>query len=197
LILHEEVEEGVEMADINVIGVVPNDSVAHQLIANLRVAGFEQDKISLLMAQREQAVDQTQTDDVDAEGLRESLGNVATGAAVGSGAGVLAGLATLAIPGLGPVIGTGVLLAMFGGMGAGIGGLLGLYSSENEASQEFERYGMALREGQAIVSVTVPDRDVAKRAEELFTQGGAVNVNSYLADQSDVTDTPGIKDVTE
>jgi hypothetical protein len=45
--------------------------------------------------------------------------------------------------------------------------------------------------------VTVPDRDVAKRAEELFTQGGAVNVNSYLADQSDVTDTPGIKDVTE
>jgi hypothetical protein len=139
------------MADINVIGVVPNDSVAHQLIANLRVAGFEQDKISLLMAQREQAVDQTQTDDVDAEGLRESLGNVATGAAVGSGAGVLAGLATLAIPGMGP----------------------------------------------AIVSVTVPDRDVAKRAEELFTQGGAVNVNSYLADQSDVTDTPGIKDVTE
>jgi hypothetical protein len=185
------------MPNINVIGVVENEGIAEQLIANLRVAGVEQEHISLIMAQREQAVDQSQTDDAEAEGLRENLGNVAAGAGLGTGAGVLAGLATLAIPGLGPVIGTGVLLAMFGGMGAGIGGLIGLYSSENEASQQFERYGMALREGQSIVSVTVPDREAAQRIEELFAQGGAVNVNSYLADQSDVTDTPGIKDVTE
>ncbi|HEY0606025.1 MAG TPA: hypothetical protein VGD58_24085 [Herpetosiphonaceae bacterium] len=185
------------MPNINVIGVVNSDAVAEQLIANLRVAGYEQDQISLIMAQNEPVADPTQTDDAEAEGLGETVAHAATGAIAGSGAGVLAGLATLAIPGIGPVIGTGVLLAMFGGMGAGIGGLIGLYSSENEASQQFERYGVALREGQALVSVTVPDSDTAKQAEELLAAGGATNINSYLEDQSNVTDAPGVKDVTE
>ena len=185
------------MPNINVIGVVDSDAVAHQLIGNLRLAGYGQDQVSLLMAEREQVADPTQTNDAEAEGLGENLTHAATGAAVGSGAGVLAGLATLAIPGIGPVIGTGVLLAMFGGMGAGIGGLIGLYSSENEASQEFERYGVALREGQAIVSVTVPDREAAQQAQNLLIEGGAKNVNAYQADQSSVADAPGVKDVTE
>lgn len=185
------------MPDINVIGVVNNDAVAHQLIGNLRIAGYAPDQISLIMAQNEQVADPTQTNDAEAEGLGETAAHAATGALAGSGAGLLAGLATLAIPGIGPVIGTGVLLAMFGGMGAGIGGLIGLYSSENESSQEFERYGVALREGQAIVSVTVPDTDAAKQVEELLAQGGATNINSYMADQSSLTDTPGVKDVTE
>ncbi|HEX6291198.1 MAG TPA: hypothetical protein VFZ66_18585 [Herpetosiphonaceae bacterium] len=185
------------MPNINVIGVVPNDAVAHQLVGNLRLAGFEQQDISLIMAERERAVDQNQTDDALAEGLGETAAHAATGAAVGSGAGVLAGLATLAIPGIGPVIGTGVLLALFGGMGAGIGGLIGLYSSETEATQEFERYGVALREGQALVSVMVPDRETAARAQEMFAEAGATNVNSYLADQSDLADAPGIKEVNE
>ncbi|MBV9787644.1 MAG: hypothetical protein JOZ51_05695 [Chloroflexi bacterium] len=185
------------MPNINVIGVVSNEAVAEQLIGNLRVAGYGPDQISLIMGQPEPEADPTQTDDAEAEGLGETAAHAATGALAGSGAGVLAGLATLAIPGIGPVIGGGVLLAMFGGMGAGIGGLIGLYSSENESSQQFERYGVALREGQALVSVTVPDQDAAKQAEELLATGGATNINSYLEDQSNVTDAPGVKDVTE
>jgi hypothetical protein len=185
------------MPDINVIGVVSNDAIAGQLVGNLRLAGFEQEQISLIMAEREQDVPKPQTDDAAAEGLRQTIGNAGTGAVIGGGTGVLAGLATMAIPGIGPVLGAGVLLAMFGGMGAGIGGLIGLYSSETEATQEIERYGMALREGQAIVCVTVPDRETAERVQELFGEAGATNVNSYMADQSDLTNAPGLKDVSE
>lgn len=185
------------MPAINVIGVVPNDAVAGQLVGNLRLAGFEQEDISLAIAKREADVDQIQTDDQAAEGLRDVAGKAAKGAAIGGATGVLAGLGTLAIPGIGPVIGTGVLLAMFGGMGAGIGGLLGLYSSEDVSSQVIERYGMALREGQAIVSATAPDTEIAKLAEEIFAASGAININSYMADETDITDTPGITDVTE
>jgi hypothetical protein len=185
------------MPNINVIGVVANEAVARQVVGNLRLAGFEQDSISLLMAEREQAVNPDQTDDAAAEGLGDTVAHAGTGAVVGGGAGVLAGLATLAIPGLGPVIGTGILLGLFGGMGAGIGGLIGLYSSETEATQEFERYGVALREGQAIVSVTVPDTDTAQRVQDIFGEAGATNINAYQADQSNLADAPGIKEVNE
>jgi hypothetical protein len=186
------------MADINVIGVAPNDAVAHQLIGNLRIAGFDQEDISLLMVTHEEENEQLAQDDSQAdEGVSEVAGNAAKGAAIGGVTGVLAGLGTLAIPGIGPVIGTGVLLAMFGGMGAGIGGLLGLYSSETVSSQVIERYGMALREGQAIVSVTVPDTETAEVTRDIFVRVGATNINSYMADDGDLADTPGITDVTE
>jgi len=184
------------MPGINVIGVVPDEAMAGQLIGNLRLAGFEQQNISLIMVQHEEAVDETQTDDASAEGIQEVASNAAKGATIGGVAGVLTGLATLAIPAIGPVLGTGVLLAMFGGMGAGIGGILGLYSSEKVSDQVIERYGMALREGQAIVSVTVPDQAVAQQAEDIFRSAGATNINSYL-EGDDITDKPGIEDVTE
>ncbi len=186
------------MPNISVIGVVPNDAVAGQLVGNLRLAGFEQEDISLIMVTREEANEQLVQDDSEAdEGVAEVAGKTVKGAAIGGVTGVLAGLVTLAIPGIGPVIGTGVLLAMFGGMGAGIGGLLGLYASEDVSSQVIERYGMALREGQAIVSVTAPDTETAKLAEEIFAASGATNINSYMGDETDITEAPGITDVTE
>jgi hypothetical protein len=184
------------MAGINVIGVVPDESVAGQLVGNLRLQGFAQDSISLIMVEREQEYQLAQDDTQAGEGASEVAGNAAKGAAAGGVLGVLAGLGTLAIPGIGPVLGTGVLLAMFGGMGSAIGGLLGLYASENVSSQVVERYGMALREGQAVVSVTVPDQDTAQQVEELFRTAGATNINSYMGDAPELADEPGLKDVS-
>lgn len=184
------------MAGINVIGVVPNEAVAGQLVGNLRLQGFEQDAISLIMVERERENELAANDEEAGEGVSEVAGNTAKGAAAGGVLGVLAGLGTLALPGIGPVIGTGVLLAMFGGMGGAIGGLLGLYASENVASQVIERYGMALQEGQAVVSVAVPDQEAAQRVEELFRTAGATNINSYMGDEPKLADEPGLKDVS-
>lgn len=184
------------MAGINVIGVVPNEAVAGQLVGNLRMQGFEQDAISLIMVERERENELAQNDEEAGEGASEVAGNAAKGAVAGGVLGVLAGVGTLAIPGIGPVLGTGVLLAMFGGMGSAIGGLLGLYASENVTSQVVERYGMALREGQAVVSVTVPDQDAAQRVQEVFTAAGATNVNSYMGDAPELADEPGLRDVS-
>ncbi len=182
------------MANINVVGVVPDEAVAGQLVGNLRLAGFPQDDISLIMVEREKANELAQ-DDADAgEAVSQVSGNAAKGAVAGGTAGVLAGLGTLMLPGIGPVIGTGVLLAMFGGMGAAIGGMLGLYASEKVSSQVIERYGMALQEGQAVVAVTVPDQDAAQRAEEIFRNAGAVNINSYMGDAPNLDAEPGLTD---
>ncbi|MDP9309953.1 MAG: hypothetical protein M3R24_03480 [Chloroflexota bacterium] len=184
------------MAGINVIGVVPDEAVAGQLVGNLRLAGFEQDSISLIMVERERENELAQNDEEAGEGVSEVAGNAAKGAVAGGVLGLLAGVGTLALPGIGPVLGTGVLLAMFGGMGSAIGGLLGLYASETVSSQVIERYGMALREGQAVISVTVPDQDAAERAQQLFVAAGATNVNSYMGDAPTLADEPGLKEIS-
>ena len=173
------------MPDIQVMGVVPNRSSAEQVVGNLRLAGFAQDDVSVIMVSREEAAhseELAQADDQTGQGVQEVAGSAAKGAALGGTAGVLAGLATLAIPGIGPILGSGILLALFGGAGTFVGALSGAFASEDVSTEVVERYGMALREGQAIVCVTAHDTENAKAAEEQLNSAGASNVNSYMGD---------------
>ena len=184
------------MPDIQVMGVVPNRSAAEQVVGNLRLAGFPQDVVSLIVVTREEPEALEEVDDQSGEGAREVASGIARGAAIGGTAGLVAGLATLAIPGIGPVVGWGVLLALFGGSGLFVGALSGAFASESVSDEIINRYGMALREGQGVISVTAPDAETAKLAEEVLTTSGASNVNSYMEDLSEVTDEPGITDIT-
>lgn len=170
------------MPDIQIMGVVPNRPAAEQVVGNLRLAGFPQDDVSVIMVQREEAEQMTEADDQTGQGAREVAGSAAKGAAIGGTTGVLAGLATLAIPGIGPVLGSGILVALFGGAGTFVGALSGAFASEDMSSEVVNRYGMALREGQAIICVRAENTEHAKEAEEVLNSAGAANVNSYFAD---------------
>ena len=173
------------MPDIQVMGVVPNRPVAERVIGNLRLAGFPQDDLSLIVVTREEAENSealAQADDQTGQGAREVAGSAAKGAAAGGLVGVLAGVATLALPGIGPVLGGGILLALFGGAGTFVGALSGAFASETTSSEVIERYGMALREGQGVICVTAHDTESAKAAEDVLNNMGANNVNSYLPD---------------
>lgn len=186
------------MPDIQVLGVVPNREAAEHIVGNVRVAGFEQDNVSVIMVQPEEAQQlDTETEDQTGEGAADVVKSAAAGAGIGGATGVLAGLATLAIPGLGPIIGSGILVALFGGAGGLVGALTGAFASEDTSQQVIERYGMALREGQAIVCVTAHDRDQAKQVEDIFNRLGVANVNSYFEDVSPLTEQPGVKEVSE
>lgn len=182
------------MPDIQVLGVVPNRPVAEQMVGNLRLAGFPQDHVSMIVVKPEEAEALDDVDDQTGEGAAEVIKHVAAGAGVGSAIGVGVGLATLAIPGVGPAVGIGALISLFTG-GAAVGGLAGAFTSEKISEEVIERYGMALREGQAIICVTAPDADQAKKAEDLLTSGGATNVNSYLESASPLNDEPGLEEV--
>ena len=188
------------MPDIQIVGVVGGRAEAESVVGNLRLAGFPQDSVSVLMVTPEEqgaSEDLANVDDQTGQGAGEVASGVAKGAAIGGTTGVLAGLATLAIPGIGPVLGGGILLALFGGSGAFVGALSGAFATEQVSEQVIERYGMALREGQAVICVTAPDADTAKQAETVLTQAGASNVNSYLEDVSNITDQPGVTDVSQ
>ncbi len=186
------------MAEIQVVGVASNRAVADQVIGNLRLEGFPQDAISLIIVRKEESEALEHDDDQTGQGAKDVLGGVARGAAIGATTGLIAGAATLLIPAIGPVVGWGILLALFGGSGAFVGALSGAFSEEGVSDEVINRYGMALREGQGIISVATENAEEAKQAEEVLTAGGATNVNSYMAGQSGrVEDIPGAQDITK
>lgn len=174
------------MPDVHVIGVVPDDPSAEQVIGNLRIAGFPQQACSVIRVRREEAGALEHVDDQSGEGSAETAISAAKGAAIGAGIGLLGGAATLAIPDL-KVLSPIILLALFGGTGAFVGTLSGAFASEDVSDEIINRYGMALREGQSVVAVTAPDGNAAKRAEEVLRATGARNVMSYMSNESPLT----------
>ncbi len=99
-----------------------------------------------------------------------AAGGATTGAVVGGGAGVLAGLGLLAIPGLGPIVAAGWLAALAAGAAGGaaaggvLGGLLGALEKAGVPKNEADVYAEGVRRGSMLLSVRVPDELAAEVA---------------------------------
>ncbi|WP_029214431.1 hypothetical protein [Kallotenue papyrolyticum] len=185
------------MPDVLVVGLVPDRANAERVVAELRSRGYAQEDLSIVMAAgAEASAELRQADDQTGQGAHEVAAGAAKGAAIGGGAGLLAGLATLAIPGIGPVLGAGILLGLFGGAGAFVGALSGAFASETVARQIIDRYSAPLREGQAVIAVRVADAEAAGAAEQVLRALGVTGVRSYLDQSTDLGDTSGLKDVS-
>jgi hypothetical protein len=98
------------------------------------------------------------------------------GAAAGGAAGLLAGLGLLAIPGIGPVVAAGWLVATAAGAVAGAvpGGLIGALSQAGVSDQDAQVYAEGVRRGGTLVTARIPDADRA-RAEAVLDRS-AVNI---------------------
>jgi len=86
------------------------------------------------------------------------------GAAVGGTVGALTGLGLLAIPGVGPIVAAGWLVATLAGAAAGgtTGGIIGALTQAGATPEEAEVYAEGLRRGGAVVSVRADDADRAR-----------------------------------
>jgi len=110
-----------------------------------------------------------------------------TGAILGGGAGLLAGLGMLAIPGLGPLVAAGWLAATATGVGVGaIGGgatgtIVGALKNAGHSDEEAHVYSEGVRRGGTLVSAKIPDDRVAEaqavlernRSVDALTRGAA------------------------
>jgi len=102
------------------------------------------------------------------------------GAVIGGTLGVLAGVGLLAIPGLGPFIAAGPIMAGLAGLGVGgavgglTGGLIGLGIPEYEA----KRYEGRLQKGGILLSVHCDTSDEIKRGKEIMKATGAEDISS-------------------
>jgi hypothetical protein len=150
---------------------------AEQIVDELKAAGCPRDAISVLFTDKSGTRDFAETEETKAP-ESATTGGVA-GAGIGAVLGWLAGIGTLAIPGVGPFIAAGPIMGALSGAGVGaatggiIGALVGLGIPEHEAKE----YDTMIRDGGALISVSA-DNSAKFDAREIFERLGARNVRS-------------------
>jgi hypothetical protein len=103
-----------------------------------------------------------------------------TGAVVGGTLGLLAGIGALAIPGLGPFIAAGPIMATLAGVGSGgvIGGFIGALVGMGIPEYEAKRYEGLIKQGRVLLSVHCDDSDWVRRAKNILERTGATDISS-------------------
>lgn len=118
----------------------------------------------------------------DADGVAEGVGaGAGIGAAVGGTGGLLAGLGLLAIPGVGPVVAGGWLLATAVGavagaaVGGATGGIIGALTDAGVDERDAHVFAEGVRRGGTLVTVRV-DESRADAAQAILHDAGQVDV---------------------
>src|SRR5437868_3812136 len=103
-----------------------------------------------------------------------------TGLALGGALGLLAGIGALAIPGVGPLIAAGPIMATLAGMGVGgaIGGVTGALIGLGIPEYEAKRYEGRIQKGGILLSVHCTTSDEVKRVKEVIERTGGVDISS-------------------
>lgn len=159
-----------------VLGVVADSAAANRIVEEFQRAGFRYEDISAIFSDKKASRDFAHEKSTKApEGAATGAG---VGGVVGGTLGLLAGLGLLAIPGLGPLIAAGPIMAALTGLGAGAavgglsGGLVGLGVPEYNA----KIYEAKVKEGNVLIAVHVDDSSWSKKAKKIFEATNATDV---------------------
>jgi hypothetical protein len=147
-------------------------------ISALVAARFRSEDISVLFPDNEGTKDFAHEKNTKApEGTTAGAG---AGGAIGGTLGLLVGLGALVIPGLGPLIAAGPIVAALAGLGAGgaVGGLVGALVGMGIPEYEAKRYDGRVRKGGILVSVHCDNSDWVARAKDILKQTGAEDIAS-------------------
>jgi hypothetical protein len=161
-----------------VFGIYRDRAHAEEAADALRWAGFRNSDVSALLP------DNVGTKDLAHEKNTKAPEGAATGGAsggvLGGALGWLAGIGVLAIPGLGPFIAAGPLMAALAGAGAGgtIGGLVGALVGMGIPEYEAKRYDGRVRDGGILLSVHCDDAEWVKRAKDILQNSGADDISA-------------------
>ena len=164
------------MSKKSVFCIATSSNQAEQIVEQLKNANFSNDAISALFA------DKGTTRDFAHEKHTKAPEGAVTGAATGGvivGAlGWIAGIGALAIPGVGPFIAAGPIVAALSGaaIGATIGGIAGGLIGLGIPEIEAKRYEGKLKEGNILISAHTDNSAEITRAQEIFTQAGAQDI---------------------
>lgn len=165
------------MSHKSVYAIALSDSQANQIVDNLTQAGFSLNDISVLFPDKETTHEFAHEKNTKApEG---AVTGAATGGVLGGALGLLVGIGALAIPGVGPLIAAGPLLAALSGAAAGAtvggiaGGLIGLGIPEIEA----KRYENRIFEGNILISVHTVSSEEVSRAKDILEKANAEDIS--------------------
>lgn len=161
-----------------VFGIYPTYSGVELAVDALKAAGFRNTDISVLFAENVGTKDFAHEKGTKApEGATAGAG---TGAVVGGTLGWLAGIGALAIPGLGPFIAAGPIMAALAGVGVGgaVGGFTGALIGMGIPEYEAKRYEGRIKDGGSLLSVHSDNSEWTKKAKGILEQTGAQDIAS-------------------
>jgi hypothetical protein len=161
-----------------VFGIYQTSDAAERAVDALVAGGFASDDISVLLPDTRGTREFAHHKDTKApEG---TAAGVTAGGVIGGTLGVLAGAGALAIPGLGPFIAAGPIVAGLAGLGVGgaVGGLVGALIGMGIPEYEAKRYEGRVRDGGNLLSVHCDTAEQVKRAKELLKETGAQDIAS-------------------
>ena len=149
---------------------------AERIVDDLKSVGFSNNDVSVLFPDKGGTRDFAHEHHTKApEGA--AAGGIA-GGAVGMTLGWLAGIGSLAIPGLGPFIAAGPIMAALSGaaVGGAVGSLTGALVGLGIPEYEAKRFEGKLRDGRVLLSVHTEDGDETDQAKEIFKRHGAEDI---------------------
>ena len=161
-----------------VFGIYPDYASVERGVDALQAAEFRNTDISVLFPEN------VGTKDFAHEKGTKAPEGTATGASagavIGGGLGWLAGIGALAIPGVGPFIAAGPIVAALAGVGVGgvVGGITGALVGMGIPEYEAKRYEGRVKSGGILLSVHSDNSEWTKRAKDILKQTGAQDISS-------------------
>jgi hypothetical protein len=173
----------------SVLGIYGSYAAVEHAVNELRDAGFRNTDISVLFPANVGTKDFAHEKGTKApEGATAGGG---TGAIVGGALGWLAGIGALAIPGLGPFIAAGPIMAALAGgaVGGAVGGFAGALIGLGMPEYEAKRYEGRIQRGGILLSVHCDETLWTKMAKEVLERTGAEDIASAGETKGDVLNT--------
>jgi outer membrane lipoprotein SlyB len=162
----------------SIYALANNDTQANTIVKALQSAGFRGDDISVLFPDKSSSRDFAHEKNTKApEG---AVAGGVSGGVLGGALGWMAGIGLLAIPGIGPFVAAGPILALLSGaaIGAAAGGLTGSLIGMGMPEFEAKRYEGKIREGRILISVHADNGDWTAKAKQVLKDAGAEDISS-------------------
>jgi hypothetical protein len=160
-------------------GIFANIANAEAAIDGLTGAGFSNHVLSVLLSEKNEAKVLTTGKTKASEGATAGAG---VGGVVGGALGLLAGIGALALPGVGPLIVAGPIMASLAGLGVGgaVGGFVGALVGMGVPEFEAKLYDLRVKDGGVLVAVHCESYDGVSRARDVLKAVGAEDIATCL-----------------
>jgi hypothetical protein len=183
------------MANKAVFGIYTTRRQVENAVDELKAAGFRNTDISVLFPENVGTKDFAAQKETKApEG---ATAGAVSGGVIGGALGWLAGIGSLAIPGVGPFIAAGPIIGALSGMGVGgaLGGIAGALIGMGIPEYEAKRYEGRIQHGGILLSVHADDSQWVDRAKKILENTGAEDISSSTEAKGDYAnqDRPSVK----
>ena len=173
---------------VGVFGIYPTRSAVENGISSLLNAGFTDSDISILLPESLSGAKEMGMEKATKAPEGTAVG-VTTGGVIGGALGLLVGIGALAIPGIGPLIAAGPIVAALAGLGVGgtVGGLTGALIGLGMPEFEAKRYEGRMSKGGILLSVHCDTSDEIKRGKQVLEATRAEDVSSTGESSTDAS----------